>query len=195
MITVYKTRMSKRTQKRSYIKRLEEAIQPKKKHQIKTTRKRGNETEIGLQDRNYGVQPKETIQPPQIKPKKKRQRKLTAKSNDDEIQRHQREEPQPKKKRQMKVVNKKARKTLQDSIRSVDAPTLVNKGTTSLTEEFCEGYLAAFVNDVCKSKELLIELVAYLRNTFAMLHFECKQEKNSQMLFQLMVFTLRCISP
>jgi len=167
--TVYKTRMSKR----SYIERSEEAIQPKKKCQIKTTRKGSNETEL---DRNYSVQPKETIQLPQIQPKKKRQRKMTAKSNDDEIQHHQHEEPQPKKKRQMKVTNKKARKTLQDSIRSVDAATLVND---LLTEEFCEGHLAAFVSEL---KELLIGLVVYLRNTFAMLHFK---EKNSQMLFQL----------
>jgi len=108
---------------------------------------------------------------------------MVAKSNDDEIQHHQREEPQPKKKRQTKVMNKKARKTFQDSIRSVDAATLVNEGKTSLKKEFCEGHLVAFVSDVCKSKELLIELVVYLRNTFAMLHFECKQEKNSQMLF------------
>jgi len=73
----YKKIMTKRTMKRSYIEKSEEVIQPKKKRQIKTTRKSGNETEV---DRNYDVQPKETIQLPQIQPKKKCQRKMTAKS-------------------------------------------------------------------------------------------------------------------
>ena len=82
-------------------------------------------------------------------------------------------------------MNKKTRKTLQDSIRSFDAAALVKEGTTALTEEFCNGHLTTFISDVCESKELLTELVVYLRETFATLHFECKQQKNSQMQFQL----------
>ena len=119
------------------------------------------------------------------KPKKKRQTKtMTKKSCGDEMP-SEMQPKEPKKKRQTKVMNKKTRKTLQDSIRSIDAATLVKEGTTALTEEFSDGHLTAFISDVCESEELLTELVVYLRETFAMLHFECKQEKNSQMQFQL----------
>ena len=95
------------------------------------------------------------------------------------------EESQPKKKRQMKVMNMKTRKTLQDSIKCIDVGTLIKEGTTALTEEFSEGNLAAFIHDVCEAKQFLTELGEYLHDKFATLHFECKQEKNSQMQFQL----------
>ena len=92
-------------------------------------------------------------------------------------------EPQPKKKRKTKAMNKQTRKTLQDSIRSIDLDVLLKEVTTALiAEEFADG---SFVNDLCESKQLLTDLVEYLRNTFAMLHSECKREKNSQMRFQL----------
>ena len=95
------------------------------------------------------------------------------------------ESTQPKKKRQVKVMNKKTRKSLQDSIKSINVSTLITEGTTALTEEYSESHLAAFADSVCESKQFLTEIVEYLCNTFATLHFECKQEKNSQMQFQL----------
>jgi len=95
-------------------------------------------------------------------------------------------EPQPtKKKHQTKTMNKKSRKTLQDSIKSIGPDILIKEGTTALTEEFFDGHLSAFVADVYELKQMLTELVEYLRDTFAKLHAECKLEKNSQMQFQL----------
>jgi len=82
-------------------------------------------------------------------------------------------------------MNKKSRKTLQDSIKSIDPDILIKEGTTALTEEFSDGHLSAFVADMYESKQMLTELAEYLRNTFAKLHAECKLGKNSQMQFQL----------
>ena len=127
------------------------------------------------------TQPK--LQP--AKPKKKRQtaKTIAKKAKNDDVL----EEPAQatKKKRQTKTMDKKSRKALQDSIKSTDLDILVNEGTAALTEEFSDSHLSAFVADVCESKRMLAEFVEYLRNTFAMLHSECKLEKNSQMQFQL----------
>ena len=96
------------------------------------------------------------------------------------------EAPKPKKQRQTKVIPKKTYKTLQNSLKSLDASVLVSEAVVCLNhQEFMNSQLIRLVKELRKEKQLLQELVENLRQTFVTLHCECKKEKNSQMQFQL----------
>ena len=92
-----------------------------------------------------------------------------------------------------KPMKRTGRKESRDEVQSKNEPPMVpgqivatmvkkKEGTAVLTEEFSD---SSFISDVCELKQLLTDLVEYLHNTFAMLHSECKEEKNSPMQFQL----------
>lgn len=96
------------------------------------------------------------------------------------------EEPKPKKKRQTKTMNKTTRQTLQASIRAMDTSALEREVVTAIHEQYFDGSLETFVNDLCQAKELLQEMIVYHREIFAQLHSDCKKEKNSQIRFKMM---------
>ena len=95
------------------------------------------------------------------------------------------EAPKPKKQRQTKVMPKKVCKTLQDSLKSLDASVLVSEAVMCLNQEFMNSPLMCFIEELCKEKQLLQELVDNHCQIFVTLHYECKKEKNLQMRFQL----------
>ena len=95
------------------------------------------------------------------------------------------QEPKTKRKRKTKVMSKKARETLQDSIRAIDTSVLVSEVVTALKEQCCDGSLTTFTNELCEANELLKDLVDYHRDIFATLHADCKKEKNCQIQFQM----------
>lgn len=93
-------------------------------------------------------------------------------------------EQEPKSKRR-KVMSKKARTTLQNSIRAIDTTVLASEVVTALKEQCCDSSLATFANKLCEANELLKDLVDYHRDVFATLHADCKKEKNPQIRFQM----------
>ena len=82
-------------------------------------------------------------------------------------------------------MNKKVRKSLQDSIKAIDTYVLVSEAVTALKEQCCDCSLATFTNELCEANELLKDLVDCHRDIFATLHADCKKEKNSQIQFQM----------
>ena len=88
-------------------------------------------------------------------------------------------------------MNKNARETSQDSIRAMDSSVLVREVVTALKEQCCDGSLETFTNNLCKANVLLKDLVDYHRDMFTTLHADCKQEKNSQIQFQINLY-LHC---
>ena len=107
-----------------------------------------------------------------------RKRKETDSSRNETVK-------QKRRKPAVKAMPKKKRQEMLKSVGSVQLNSFQVEVRKAVEEQFADSNFCAFISELFKEEEPIMQILRQHRDSFVLLYSECKQQKNSFMRFQL----------